>query len=142
MTVKKSQKLNSVFTFQRYSYTRACDRSGSMVMPAWPPMTGTLTVLTSTPLASATNVLARTTSSVVTPKILIKGERGRERDTITVHTSMWQYNMFKNRPVRVVASSLFEDLSCNGNCRVDWICDDQNHSLGAVPGNQDNIKNV
>lgn len=39
-------------------------------MPAWPPMTGTLTELTSSPLASATNVLARTTSNVVTPNIL------------------------------------------------------------------------
>ena len=38
-----------------------------MVTPAWPPTTGTSTSLTSRPLASATKVLARTTSSVVTP---------------------------------------------------------------------------
>ncbi len=47
--------------------TRTCERSGRMVAPAWPPMTGTSTSLRSRPLASATNVLARTTSSVVTP---------------------------------------------------------------------------
>ena len=38
-----------------------------MVVPAWPPTTGTSTSATSRPLAAATNVLERTTSSVVTP---------------------------------------------------------------------------
>jgi hypothetical protein len=38
-----------------------------MVLPEWPPMTGTLTLLTSSPFFSATNVLARTMSSVETP---------------------------------------------------------------------------
>lgn len=35
--------------------------------PAWPPMTGTLTVSGSRPSTSAANVLARSTSRVVTP---------------------------------------------------------------------------
>ena len=47
-----------------------CERRGMMVTPAWPPMTGTDVADTSRPLASATNVLARTISSVVTPKSL------------------------------------------------------------------------
>ena len=47
-----------------------CESSGRMVMPAWPPMTGTLTSFGSTPAASATNASARTTSSVVTPNSL------------------------------------------------------------------------
>ena len=47
--------------------THTCDRSGRMVTPAWPPMTGTSTVRRSSPFFSATNVLARTMSSVVTP---------------------------------------------------------------------------
>jgi hypothetical protein len=38
-----------------------------MVMPAWPPMTVTLVLRTSNFWFSATNVLARTTSKVVTP---------------------------------------------------------------------------
>ena len=42
-------------------------------------MTGTLTVLTSRPLASATNVLERTMSNVVTPNIL----RVVEKNNIT-----------------------------------------------------------
>ena len=37
------------------------------VIPAWPPMTGQLTVLGSKPFSSAMKVLARTTSNVVTP---------------------------------------------------------------------------
>lgn len=49
------------------SAARTWDNSGRMVSPAWPPMTGTLTLVTSRPLASATNVLERTMSSVVTP---------------------------------------------------------------------------
>ena len=39
-------------------------------MPAWPPITGTLIDVGSTPMASATNLLARHTSSVVTPNSL------------------------------------------------------------------------
>mmetsp|Transcript_1212 Transcript_1212/g.2609 ORF Transcript_1212/g.2609 Transcript_1212/m.2609 type:complete len:302 (+) Transcript_1212:103-1008(+) len=45
----------------------ACERMGRMVMPAWPPTTGTLTSLGSTPSISAMKVSARTTSKVVTP---------------------------------------------------------------------------
>ncbi len=41
-----------------------------MVTPEWPPMTGTDTWDTSRPFASATKVLARTISRVVTPKML------------------------------------------------------------------------
>mmetsp|Transcript_8751 Transcript_8751/g.18845 ORF Transcript_8751/g.18845 Transcript_8751/m.18845 type:complete len:222 (+) Transcript_8751:378-1043(+) len=44
------------------------DSSGTIVVPAWPPTTGTVTLLTSRPLALATKVRARTTSRVVTPK--------------------------------------------------------------------------
>mmetsp|Transcript_13014 Transcript_13014/g.33529 ORF Transcript_13014/g.33529 Transcript_13014/m.33529 type:complete len:318 (+) Transcript_13014:249-1202(+) len=46
----------------------ACDRSGTMVVPAWPPITGTLTFEGSLPLAPPTKVCARHTSRVVTPK--------------------------------------------------------------------------
>ena len=46
------------------------ERRGRMVMPAWPPMTGTETRSGGTPIASATNVLARSTSSFVTPSSL------------------------------------------------------------------------
>merc|ERR1719457_320757 len=49
------------------------DSNGMMVMPAWPPITGTSTVETSRPLFSATKVFERTTSRVVTPKILLVG---------------------------------------------------------------------
>ena len=49
---------------------RAWESSGRMVTPAWPPTTGTSTSATGRPLASATNVLARTTSRVVTPMSL------------------------------------------------------------------------
>ncbi len=41
-----------------------------MVTPEWPPITGTLTDLTSNFWDSATNVLALTTSNVLTPMIL------------------------------------------------------------------------
>mmetsp|Transcript_111981 Transcript_111981/g.219512 ORF Transcript_111981/g.219512 Transcript_111981/m.219512 type:complete len:213 (-) Transcript_111981:130-768(-) len=40
---------------------------GKMVVPAWPPITLTLVFITSKPWFSATKVLARTTSKVVTP---------------------------------------------------------------------------
>ena len=41
-----------------------------MVTPAWPPMTGTETASGAIPMASATNVFARSTSSFVTPSSL------------------------------------------------------------------------
>mmetsp|Transcript_43590 Transcript_43590/g.103590 ORF Transcript_43590/g.103590 Transcript_43590/m.103590 type:complete len:239 (+) Transcript_43590:340-1056(+) len=46
------------------------ERSGTMVVPAWPPMTVTFTLFTSRPLACDTKVRARTTSRVVTPSSL------------------------------------------------------------------------
>ena len=49
-----------------------------MVIPEWPPITGTDTLDTSNCLASATKVLARTMSSVVTPNSLQVQWRGRE----------------------------------------------------------------
>ena len=42
-------------------------RSGRMVSPAWPPMTGTSTPSGGTPMASATKARARITSRWVTP---------------------------------------------------------------------------
>mmetsp|Transcript_9092 Transcript_9092/g.18826 ORF Transcript_9092/g.18826 Transcript_9092/m.18826 type:complete len:258 (+) Transcript_9092:820-1593(+) len=45
----------------------ACESSGRIVAPAWPPMTGTWTAPGGTPTASARKVLARTTSRWVTP---------------------------------------------------------------------------
>mmetsp|Transcript_8810 Transcript_8810/g.21281 ORF Transcript_8810/g.21281 Transcript_8810/m.21281 type:complete len:215 (-) Transcript_8810:285-929(-) len=45
-----------------------CESSGRMVAPAWPPTTGTETTFGFTPTISETNLFARTTSSVVTPK--------------------------------------------------------------------------
>mmetsp|Transcript_36749 Transcript_36749/g.55476 ORF Transcript_36749/g.55476 Transcript_36749/m.55476 type:complete len:222 (+) Transcript_36749:579-1244(+) len=44
---------------------------GTMVVPAWPPTTGTLVERGSRPLASATKVRARQTSRVVTPNNLL-----------------------------------------------------------------------
>mmetsp|Transcript_840 Transcript_840/g.1726 ORF Transcript_840/g.1726 Transcript_840/m.1726 type:complete len:208 (-) Transcript_840:233-856(-) len=49
-------------------------KRGRMVVPAWPPITGMSTSLTSAPTFCATNLLARTTSRVVTPTIL-RGSR-------------------------------------------------------------------
>ncbi len=46
------------------------DSSGRMVMPACPPMTGTVTSRGSAPSSWATKASARTTSSVVTPNSL------------------------------------------------------------------------
>ncbi|EPY32646.1 malate dehydrogenase [Strigomonas culicis] len=46
------------------------DRRGTMVSPLWPPITGTSTSTGAFPIASLTKVLARTRSSVVTPKSL------------------------------------------------------------------------
>ena len=40
------------------------ESSGRIVLPAWPPTTGTDTSFTDRPRASDTNVLARTTSSL------------------------------------------------------------------------------
>mmetsp|Transcript_27161 Transcript_27161/g.69129 ORF Transcript_27161/g.69129 Transcript_27161/m.69129 type:complete len:244 (-) Transcript_27161:335-1066(-) len=51
----------------RLSAGCACDSRGRMVMPAWPPTTGTRTSRGSTPRMSAMKASARTTSSVVTP---------------------------------------------------------------------------
>ena len=48
-----------------------CEMRGRMVVPACPPTTGTSTSRTSKPLASATKQLARTTSSVETPRSLL-----------------------------------------------------------------------
>mmetsp|Transcript_9535 Transcript_9535/g.21696 ORF Transcript_9535/g.21696 Transcript_9535/m.21696 type:complete len:253 (+) Transcript_9535:561-1319(+) len=49
----------------------SCENSGRMVLPAWPPTTGTWA---GWPVSSCTNLLARTQSSVVTPTIL-RGSR-------------------------------------------------------------------
>ena len=48
-----------------------------MVIPEWPPSTGTVVVVDTSgvPLASATKVEARTMSRVVTPKILSEARR-------------------------------------------------------------------
>ncbi len=47
------------------------ESNGNIVMPACPPITGTSTSISLKFFFSATNVLARTTSSVVTPKSLL-----------------------------------------------------------------------
>lgn len=36
-------------------------------------------------------------------------------------------------PIRIIATSSFEHLCCNGHSGVDRISDDENHGLGAVP---------
>mmetsp|Transcript_9476 Transcript_9476/g.28548 ORF Transcript_9476/g.28548 Transcript_9476/m.28548 type:complete len:270 (+) Transcript_9476:162-971(+) len=51
--------------------TGSWEKSGRMVLPAWPPITGISAAL---PVISRTNLFARTTSSVVTPTIL-RGSR-------------------------------------------------------------------
>ena len=51
-------------------YYNTLDNRGSMVTPECPPITGTLTDLTSKFFNSATNVFALTTSNVLTPIIL------------------------------------------------------------------------
>ena len=50
-----------------------CESSGRMETPAWPPTTGMEVEAGSRPFSSATNVLARTTSRVVTPNTLPMG---------------------------------------------------------------------
>lgn len=52
-----------------------------MVLPAWPPMTGTATWLGSARMASAKKVLARTTSRVVTPNTRAALSTPRDRKT-------------------------------------------------------------
>ncbi len=47
-----------------------CDSSGRMVTPEWPPITGTSTSPGCLPFSSATKVLERMMSSVVTPNSL------------------------------------------------------------------------
>ncbi len=47
-----------------------CESRGRMVTPAWPPITGTETASGASPMASATKVFARSTSSFVTPSSL------------------------------------------------------------------------
>ena len=49
-----------------------------MVTPEWPPITGTEVSATFNPLASATNVFARTTSRVLTPTTLSKTQHKEE----------------------------------------------------------------
>mmetsp|Transcript_45416 Transcript_45416/g.90921 ORF Transcript_45416/g.90921 Transcript_45416/m.90921 type:complete len:222 (-) Transcript_45416:279-944(-) len=51
-----------------FTWGSAWERRGTMVVPAWPPMTGTRILVGSTLPSSPMKVLARTTSRVVTPK--------------------------------------------------------------------------
>mmetsp|Transcript_3597 Transcript_3597/g.11921 ORF Transcript_3597/g.11921 Transcript_3597/m.11921 type:complete len:203 (+) Transcript_3597:336-944(+) len=48
----------------------SCEKSGRIVVPAWPPITGMEMSPTGAPVISCTNFSARTQSSVVTPTIL------------------------------------------------------------------------
>mmetsp|Transcript_106852 Transcript_106852/g.166922 ORF Transcript_106852/g.166922 Transcript_106852/m.166922 type:complete len:245 (+) Transcript_106852:153-887(+) len=49
----------------------SCENNGRIVEPACPPMTGTLMFWIGAPVISWTNLLARTTSNVVTPQIFL-----------------------------------------------------------------------
>lgn len=167
--------------YKKILHVCTCDSSGRMVIPACPPMTGTLTLLTSSPFASATKVLERTMSNVVTPKILreqklirdtsmskslqlealkiINVDWGRpfrnwdgirnctnrglsvqhQQKSVKINStqnSVWAQDC-KGRPLWIIASSFLENLWSYGYGRVDRICDDQNHCLGAVPGISD-----
>mmetsp|Transcript_119180 Transcript_119180/g.254259 ORF Transcript_119180/g.254259 Transcript_119180/m.254259 type:complete len:252 (+) Transcript_119180:642-1397(+) len=46
-----------------------CDKRGRIVVPAWPPTTGTSIVSMGAPVNSCTNLFARTMSKLVTPQI-------------------------------------------------------------------------
>jgi hypothetical protein len=81
-------------------------------------MTVTLTSLGSTSLISARNRDERTTSRVVTPKILW-GEQAGDKQKRDV-------------PLGIVNALLFVDLGEDGNSRVDRVGNDADHGFGAV----------
>lgn len=58
-----------------------CEKRGRMVLPAWPPTTGTSTWLGCEPTAWARKVLARTMSRVVTPNTRLALSRPRALKT-------------------------------------------------------------
>lgn len=95
------------------------ERTGRIVTPEWPPITGTSTAETLNFLASATNVFDRTTSSVVTPKILLFFPTNRIHGIFTL-------------PLRIVTAGLLKHLCCYGYGGVDWVGDDAYHGQRAA----------
>ena len=92
-------------------------------------MTGTETAGAKerSPILSATNVDARTTSRVVTPKMLSKleypGVSGTEDETR-------EPGCKPHIPSRIENSVLLEDFHYNGYRRVDWVGDDKYERIG------------
>jgi hypothetical protein len=83
-----------------------------IVTPACPPMTGTFTLFSLTPFFCATNVLARTTSNVVTP------------NTVLGSYAFYFFGL--------------ENLCSNWNSGVHWIADDIDKCVGAMVSNSFN----
>ncbi len=137
------------------------DNKGRMVMPACPPMTGTLTSSGFTPMASPTKALARTTSSLVTPNNFrgsyVPALRNNSRLLHDKNSRRLvpqnQLHMIPISPARQVfrqagnyldkqtfsgeevgGGTLLEDLGCDGDSGVDWVRDDGNPCLRAVLG--------
>lgn len=100
------------------------EKAGHTVTPEWPPTTGTTTSgdLERSPIASATKVDARTTSNVVTPNSLSK-------------ISADLPGTGARLPLGVENSSLLEDLSNNGDGRIDRIRNNENKCFGSCRRN-------
>lgn len=103
------------------------ERRGRIVTPECPPITGTDVLVTSNPLASATKVLERTMSSVVTPNIL-------KEDIAIVKSEDEEKNWVL--PVWIVAASLLEHLWGNRDSGVHGISDNTDHGIRTVPEGQ------
>ena len=99
------------------------------VTPLCPPMTGTLTAVETdkSPIFSATNVDARTTSSVVTPNNLIA----------EVNKDVGFHESHGDILLGVKDLMLLEDLSDNWDSRVYGVRDDKNECLGRCGCNRD-----
>jgi hypothetical protein len=98
-----------------------CGLLGLTVRPLWPPTTGTTTSLEMAgfPRISATKVEARTTSRVVTPKILLDGGLDTwDRAVVIGHA-----------PLGIKDTVFLEDFDDDGNCGVDWVGNDENECL-------------
>lgn len=91
--------------------------------PLCPPTTGTTTSLASerSPRISDTNVDARTTSSVVTPKILC----------LKIKNATKSPNPIILAPLGIIRAVFLEHLGNDGDSRVDRIGNDKDKGLGS-----------
>ena len=89
--------------------------------PLWPPTTGMLMegARERSPRTSATNVRARTTSRVVTPKILARRRLEKRTTYFNGHLLLGVKN-----------TVLLEDRDDDGDSRVDRVGDDEDGGVG------------